>query len=153
MKYTLKICEMLCLGTLLLLGSAPLSAQSTQCEETSASRTQKLESNAYFEVLSANEVQFRDGVDFELVQNADGVSTLRYGFDLDDETSRFVAAAIECRCSSPMTCPENNCQETIVGGNAKCRGGCYKEDGTACVSCQWLVALPAPPHEQVPDDR
>ncbi len=128
---------------LLITSSTPLAAASSQCEGAAAEEPAKLESNAYFESLSPTEVEFRQGVEFEIVQDADGGWSIRFGVDLKDETRRAVADSIVCRCYDPDVCSENTCELSGSGtGNAKCRGGCYKPSGAACTSCVFLAPFP-----------
>ncbi|MEM7584754.1 MAG: hypothetical protein AAF560_15290 [Acidobacteriota bacterium] len=121
-------------ATLFLATAVPLAAASEQCEAP-AEKAEKIESNAFFEVVGANEVKFRDGVEFEIVQDADGVWSVRYGIDLKSESQRTLAGALECDCSGIGGCA-GECTTGGAGtGGATCRGGCYRDNNTACQSC------------------
>lgn len=126
-----------------VLMTAPALAQ--ECEAAQkASLAERLESSEFYEVISVDEIQVREGVEYESVQsysaNGEEDLVIRFGFNLGDELNRLVADTIECRCFIPSVCPEDTCAVSTTGGNAKCRGGCYREDGTACVSCQFYPA-------------
>jgi hypothetical protein len=97
-----------------------------------------LESNEFYTARSSNEVEFHPGIYWESVEGASpSAVVVRYGFTADEAV--VAAAALYCRCYQPTICVENDCKVTGEGtGNAKCRGGCYRANGEACVSCRFF---------------
>jgi len=95
-----------------------------------------LKNTEYYEVLRANAIKPRPGVTFEIVQTAQGKSVLRFNYqqELAAVTDAVVAQPV-CGCSYPTVCTINTCGWRQNGDQILCLGGCYRADGTACVSC------------------
>ncbi|MES1240486.1 MAG: hypothetical protein ABUT39_02605 [Acidobacteriota bacterium] len=134
-------------GLVLLLAGVAAPVFGAECAPlklTEGPRTPRLESNEYFEVVSPTKVTFRPGVVFEAVKTSDGRSLLRFNFESLVIGDPVPAPALECRCDYPSVCTRNSCKATPSGGSATCDGGCYRADGTACVSCQFYKVVPQP---------
>jgi len=115
----------------LLIATSPALAADPTCEPD----RQPLESNEFFEAHNNNEVTFHEGIYFELVRSSDGESSIRYGFDQDHALK--AQNTLTCRCTYPNVCSKSSCAASSTGGSATCSGGCYRPNGTACVSCQF----------------
>ena len=134
---------------LLLIGAAApvFAAECAPLKLTEGPRSPRLESNEFFEVVSPIKVTFRPGVVYEAVKTSDGKALLRFGFEGLVIGDPVPAPALECRCEFPTVCTRNSCKVTSTGGSATCDGGCYRPDGTACVSCAFFKVV-VTPHPQ-----
>ena len=122
-----------------LFGVSVANAGEAVCQADSKQVAEPLISNGFFEVINATTIQFEVGVDWEVVKTKDDREIIRYGIDGKD--GMVVAGGIECRCNYPDVCPDDTCATSTTGGNAKCRGGCYREDGTVCNSCSFQPVI------------
>jgi len=131
---------------LLLLAAAAPAFAASDCAALRAAGTKapRLESNEFFQVVSPTKISFRPGVQFETVRTAEGKSLVRFSFETLAVEGATDVQAIECRCQFPDVCTRNSCKVTTTGGSATCDGGCYRPDGTACVSCQFFTVQPKP---------
>lgn len=130
----------LCLSAFVLLflhltaATVAMGQQTPTCEEPPTN----LESNEYYTVIDPGEVAIEPGVEFEFVESSTGENMVRYGIQALDEYTFTVAGALYCRCFTEGGC-NGDCQVKGSGsGNATCRGGCYRDDGSACVSCRFF---------------
>jgi hypothetical protein len=125
--------------SILLLGTAVrCEAGQAQCPDATKMKP-ILKSNEYYEVLRANAIKVREGVTYEIVQTPEGKSLLRFGFQDDLAGTINTKAATPqpvCGCTYPDVCTINTCAWKQNGDQLLCLGGCYRPDGTACVSCR-----------------
>jgi hypothetical protein len=145
MRTSMRVLGLVGLALVLLAGVAVAgTGQCVAAQGAEGPKTPRLESNELFVVKSPTHVVFREGVDFEVVKTPEGRSLIRINYEGLSLAEGEAAAALECRCQFPTVCTRSSCKESTTGGSATCDGGCYKPDGTPCVSCAFFTVEPKP---------
>ena len=86
-------------------------------------------------IVKGKETRFYKALDSRNIRIKTGINIQQKGNILYLQGGG-ATAAIACDCSGSNGCGhEESCATSHRGGNAKCRGGCYRADGTPCTSC------------------
>lgn len=90
-----------------------------------------VEGNGAFQLIAPQTLRFEPGVEFEVFNDGEP-PYIEYK---DTRGSIVIGPKRYCRCADPEECPEESCFWTTSGDVAECHGGCHKENGDPCLSC------------------
>ena len=111
-----------------LVPTAPVAQEDSEC----APLTPAIVSNEYFEVVDASTVRFREGVEFELVEDETGNTVVQY---LAAGQPIEAIQKLDCNCRPGCY---GTCQETIIFPFlALCTGECERHEPEDCAPCRW----------------